>query len=127
MHITRRNHAMQLPTVDRALSIRALLHGVIAPRYVHVSGIQARIVRDRDGHFQVGIPAADGDDAAAAPPSQLPPAAQVPPAARSEEHTSELQSLMRISYAVFCLTKKTIPTSPHFSLSIPSLSCLSFT
>src|SRR3546814_9455676 len=28
------------------------------------------------------------------------------PAWRSEEHTSELQSLMRISYAVFCLTKK---------------------
>src|SRR3546814_7703127 len=29
---------------------------------------------------------------------------------RSEEHTSELQSLMRISYAVFCLTKKTNTT-----------------
>src|SRR3546814_9770535 len=29
------------------------------------------------------------------------------PRARSEEHTSELQSLMRISYAVFCLKKKT--------------------
>src|SRR3546814_4634068 len=28
------------------------------------------------------------------------------PIARSEEHTSELQSLMRISYAVFCLKKK---------------------
>src|SRR3546814_9616557 len=28
------------------------------------------------------------------------------PAYRSEEHTSELQSLMRISYAVFCLKKK---------------------
>src|SRR3546814_9094694 len=28
-------------------------------------------------------------------------------APRSEEHTSELQSLMRISYAVFCLKKKT--------------------
>src|SRR3546814_4171979 len=28
-------------------------------------------------------------------------------ASRSEEHTSELQSLMRISYAVFCLTQKT--------------------
>src|SRR3546814_6786698 len=28
------------------------------------------------------------------------------PAGRSEEHTSELQSLMRISYAVFCLKKK---------------------
>src|SRR3546814_3951493 len=30
---------------------------------------------------------------------------------RSEEHTSELQSLMRISYAVFCLKKKTIKLS----------------
>src|SRR3546814_6892292 len=29
-----------------------------------------------------------------------------PPVGRSEEHTSELQSLMRISYAVFCLKKK---------------------
>src|SRR3546814_8252749 len=29
-----------------------------------------------------------------------------PPRHRSEEHTSELQSLMRISYAVFCLQKK---------------------
>src|SRR3546814_1917367 len=33
-------------------------------------------------------------------------AAAVKTAARSEEHTSELQSLMRISYAVFCLKKK---------------------
>src|SRR3546814_6971924 len=32
---------------------------------------------------------------------------QFPGVTRSEEHTSELQSLMRISYAVFCLTKKT--------------------
>src|SRR3546814_2212461 len=30
----------------------------------------------------------------------------LPVLARSEEHTSELQSLMRISYAVFCLKKK---------------------
>src|SRR3546814_4254501 len=30
---------------------------------------------------------------------------------RSEEHTSELQSLMRISYAVFCLKKKKITTN----------------
>src|SRR3546814_9311276 len=32
---------------------------------------------------------------------------QIEPRERSEEHTSELQSLMRISYAVFCLKKKT--------------------
>src|SRR3546814_1048317 len=34
-------------------------------------------------------------------------------ARRSEEHTSELQSLMRISYAVFCLTKQTTHQSTH--------------
>src|SRR3546814_9202476 len=32
---------------------------------------------------------------------------------RSEEHTSELQSLMRISYAVFCLKKKKTTTTHH--------------
>src|SRR3546814_2115638 len=32
----------------------------------------------------------------------------MPASSRSEEHTSELQSLMRISYAVFCLKKKII-------------------
>src|SRR3546814_9986259 len=32
---------------------------------------------------------------------------------RSEEHTSELQSLMRISYAVFCLKKKKKPKHIH--------------
>src|SRR3546814_9168953 len=44
----------------------------------------------------------------AAPRASSPPtrrAATVSPS-RSEEHTSELQSLMRISYAVFCLKKK---------------------
>src|SRR3546814_7752745 len=34
---------------------------------------------------------------------------------RSEEHTSELQSLMRISYAVFCLKKKKQNTKRHMS------------
>src|SRR3546814_5345566 len=35
---------------------------------------------------------------------------------RSEEHTSELQSLMRISYAVFCLKKQTQRTDSRHSL-----------
>src|SRR3546814_4694205 len=40
---------------------------------------------------------------------------QAPLTRRSEEHTSDLQSLMRISYAVFCLKKNThdIPTASH--------------
>src|SRR3546814_5483887 len=36
-----------------------------------------------------------------------------PPEGRSEEHTSELQSLMRISYAGFCLKKKKITKNTH--------------
>src|SRR3546814_4358174 len=36
---------------------------------------------------------------------------------RSEEHTSELQSLMRISYAVFCLKKKT-NTNKHIRIRL---------
>src|SRR3546814_6763966 len=43
--------------------------------------------------------------AAGGEPAKLWPQPPVPPE-RSEEHTSELQSLMRISYAVFCLKKK---------------------
>src|SRR3546814_6838317 len=43
-----------------------------------------------------------------------------PPFERSEEHTSELQSLMRISYAVFCLKKKniTLEEDKHSILTI---------
>src|SRR3546814_1041786 len=39
-------------------------------------------------------------------PNSRPLELRAPGTARSEEHTSELQSLMRISYAVFCLKKK---------------------
>src|SRR3546814_10548726 len=39
-------------------------------------------------------------------------------AARSEEHTSELQSLMRISYAVFCLKKKNKKTKQKNKIQI---------
>src|SRR3546814_4717555 len=43
---------------------------------------------------------------------------RIPPIVRSEEHTSELQSLMRISYAVFCLkNKKTQHQITHIHLS----------
>src|SRR3546814_7825744 len=41
--------------------------------------------------------------------------------ARSEEHTSELQSLMRISYAVLCLKKKTNqPKTKHIQCTLKS-------
>src|SRR3546814_5634886 len=40
---------------------------------------------------------------------------------RSEEHTSELQSLMRISYAVYCLKTKTLPTLQHIYINTLTL------
>src|SRR3546814_2385490 len=52
------------------------------------------------------------------------PVGRLPVQLRSEEHTSELQSLMRISYAVFCLKKKTKeyhhpPTQQHMTINTP--------
>src|SRR3546814_1901898 len=46
-----------------------------------------------------------------------PQGAKAVPAIRSEEHTSELQSLMRISYAVFCLKKKNNHTDTQHNQS----------
>src|SRR3546814_8244213 len=47
-----------------------------------------------------------GPDAAGQLSLKQPVPSNVTSSSRSEEHTSELQSLMRISYAVFCLKKK---------------------
>src|SRR3546814_10795241 len=70
------------------------------------------VVTDPQGKalFRKGKPPADEalsgmatEDALAAPDGDV----------RSEEHTSELQSLMRISYAVFCLQKKNTKIKDH--------------
>src|SRR3546814_2132708 len=65
-----------------------------------------------------------------APKVTLPPppaetvTAKVAVPVRSEEHTSELQSLMRISYAVFCLKKKS--TIYFYSFSLETYTSLYF-
>src|SRR3546814_10696750 len=51
-----------------------------------------------------------GHSARVRPLSRLCENGRGPMVARSEEHTSKLQSLMRITYAVFCLKKKTVYT-----------------
>src|SRR3546814_5307466 len=58
------------------------------------------------------------------PAQARPPAASATaatPTQRSEEHTSELQSLMRISYAVFCLKKKTNDTRKPHNMRVTSV------
>src|SRR3546814_9457700 len=73
-----------------------------------------RNVVENVAHNAVGLEIAGGRRPADRPDvvlaiAELDFAAQA--VARSEEHTSELQSLMRISYAVFCLKKKTNKTT----------------
>src|SRR3546814_4944280 len=71
--------------------------GIVEPRQIDKLGRRQRRPRPQVGlgrHGRKLVPRADGAAVVAAID------------ARSEEHTSELQSLMRISYAVFCLKKK---------------------
>src|SRR3546814_5662807 len=76
-------YAVQL----RTGGISTTFHGVVTEDHVHVDGpmgsVSLRVV-----------------------PRFVDPADLVAEGSRSEEHTSELPSLMRISYAVFCLKKK---------------------
>src|SRR3546814_1989462 len=78
----------------------------VAERRLDLVAVPARdIVRGAGAHLHQTIGARRADDGAAET-GYL----------GSEEHTSELQSLMRISYAVFCLKKKTHAqnnTNPH--------------
>src|SRR3546814_8055225 len=69
------------------------------PNAPHILANPARADPARSGHWSIDILPCR------ARPRTVP--AAFPAAARSEEHTSELQSLMRNSYAVFCLKKKT--------------------
>src|SRR3546814_1895397 len=73
--------------------------GILAPVG---GGATAAVAVLRDGGAQVVLPAVVGGQVA----PQHHRLERV--RRRSEEHTSELQSLMRISYAVFCLKKKTV-------------------
>src|SRR3546814_3983683 len=67
----------------------------------------------RDPHLAGAVPAKPAHAHTATAALNQPLKQKDPPFCkrrRSEEHTSELQSLMRISYAVFCLKKKTTTT-----------------
>src|SRR3546814_2040741 len=66
-----------------------------------------RRLRARAPHLRA--PAVQGRSAMRRAPHR----SSAPFSTRSEEHTSELQSLMRISYAVFCLKKKKTQYSCH--------------
>src|SRR3546814_7837831 len=89
-----------------------LLGGIVSVVTAPVKLVAKGVEQVAKGAYQVGK---FGVEHAA----QLAPIAGnliVPGVGRSEEHTSELQSLMRISYAVFCLKKKNRSTTHNHNI-----------
>src|SRR3546814_9675153 len=82
----------------------------IKPRHGNPSGLRQRHRRCGRDRRRDGEPALMPY---LVPGLEDPERAGLVPAQRSEEHTSELQSLMRISYAVFCLKKTKHNTTKH--------------
>src|SRR3546814_1056987 len=78
-----------------------------------VSGSKPRMVSITSSNSSTrnGMSAPIGYTSSSAPRTAKSPGSNTCGTLRSEEHTSELQSLMRISYAVFCLKKKKITTT----------------
>src|SRR3546814_4548928 len=86
---------VDIPVVAHTLAIEEMQRSVFAPH--RVQELDDRVIVRIDPHLRVEAELGSGK------------AVDL----RSEEHTSELQSLMRISYAVVCLKKKKEPYIPH--------------
>src|SRR3546814_7223276 len=97
-HAHRRPAWPPSPACARSAGAARVAHARFRPR--------ARVPEDADRGVSHQPPCRHGGAALSTPPR----------ARRSEEHTSELQSLMSISYAVFCLTN----TSSHKATTNPS-------
>src|SRR3546814_4441410 len=111
---TRTDTLFPYTTLFRSQSFGAVVSPRIAQVFYGLNGFVFRlasrdqgVIYDRDGiKLEVLDYYADSTEVEA-------------PLVRSEEHTSELQSLMRISYAVFCLKKKRQPTHEKYNHQLP--------
>src|SRR3546814_614665 len=106
--IAARQAPMPADWPDDAIALRRALHKTIAALTQDLEQSHFNKAVARIHEFANLLEAAKGEDAAAAWTRReaLEALAKLIGPMRSEEHTSELQSLMRISYAVFCLKKK---------------------
>src|SRR3546814_1009532 len=112
---------LPLPTITHRDAIGSrIAHGALvnAERYHEVCGIgEIALVRQVSGkHRDLNRGIVQFDcRASVEQPISLHDAKLISQRIRSEEHTSELQSLMRISYAVFCLKKKKITQKQQYN------------
>src|SRR3546814_3010856 len=98
--------------IDDPSATVAALTPILALDATEASELTARL-GDPDSRFAYVARRVDDATATAIEELSLPGLLFIDEPARSEEHTSELQSLMRISYAVFCFTKKTNLTQTY--------------
>src|SRR3546814_7455426 len=96
---TRTDTLFPYPTLFRSVAVHQLLVAGVADADAHAPEVGADMGVDVAQAVMAGMAAAPLDTDLAEGEIEL-------VVDRSEEHTSELQSLMRISYAVFCLKKK---------------------
>src|SRR3546814_6457967 len=89
----------------------------IAVRFAVGDVVRHRLLSFRGVVFDVDPEFANSEEWWESIPEAVRPAKEQP---RSEEHTSELQSLMRISYAVFCLKKKNTNNAEQKKYTIPN-------
>src|SRR3546814_4433161 len=102
-------HALDVPVHLQQVAVRHALAGLdhhFALLVLDRAGEGMELARDGIGHHRVAFLAQVGRHGIAIGRHLQHVLLEAIPH-RSEEHTSELQSLMRISYAVFCLKKKT--------------------
>src|SRR3546814_3990762 len=101
---------MNRPLLFSLSGSEALAQPLSAALDAEVGTIEHRQFPDGETYLRVGNDVSDREvillSSLDHPDAKLLPLLFAADTARSEEHTSELQSLMRISYAVFCLKKK---------------------
>src|SRR3546814_7799030 len=102
-----------VPALVLSRSARDLGGAMERHRPAPVEGLLTVLERavDLHGHLDIALPGAGIDAARRADIGVIVLVLAERRRERSEEHTSELQSLMRISYAVFCLKKKKTTTN----------------
>src|SRR3546814_3130334 len=113
--VGRRNDDMEQPGSEREIPMQPASQDIWDKKYRLKTKSGVAVDADIDGTYQRVAKALSGAEADAEQQKLW--------NERSEEHTSELQSLMRISYAVFCLKKKNKKKNNDYTVRWTEIVC----